>query len=271
MSLDRKRSKEVAVQDQRTKECVTLRQVSRYSHSTFSVGNQTKATCQPEWVRMKNDRIKKSSNRKKSLGRPAKGLASYVTQHKCDSSFMWTQKLQKSNSSPQTVININNPQTSDCTKTLGCCQKYQLATRNTDHSWPTYSHLIMLAHYTRCNMALHPLAHATVSNNTGLFQQSEYIYSWRPLMETPAFQSSLAVSGKKTREGRRAREIKGEREVRASSSPQLKWTVHSPLRAGLLSNMACEWDSSLSSLPHINSSDCESSASAAVCDRYSDI
>lgn len=172
---------------------------------------------------------------------------------------------------PQTVINVNNPQTSDCTKTLGCCQKYLLATRNTDHSWPTYSHLIMLAHYTRRNMALHPPAHATVSNNAGLFQQSEYIYSWRPLMETPAFQSSLAVRGKKARERGRAREIKGEREVCASSSPQLKWTVHSPLRAGLLSNMACEWDSSLSSLPHINSSDRESSAAAAACDRYSDI
>lgn len=52
------------------------------------------------------------------------------------------------------------------TKTQGCCQKYQPVTRkNTDHSWPTYSHLIMLAHYTQCNMALHPLAHATVSNN----------------------------------------------------------------------------------------------------------
>lgn len=194
----------------------------------------------------------------------------------CNPTHMWfillvDTKAAKVQLFPHTVINVNNPQTSDCTKTLGCCQKYQLATRNTDHSWPTYSHLIMLAHYTRCNMALHPLAHATVSNNAGLFQQSEYIYSWRPLIETPAFQSSLAVSSKKTREGRRAREIKGEREVRASSSPQLKWTVHSPLRAGLLSNMACEWDSSLSSLPHINSSDCESSASAAMCDRYSDI
>lgn len=217
---------------------------------------------------MWNDRIKVQE--KQSPPPTQNGLASYVTQHKCDSSFMWTQKLQTSLSSRKqsSTSTIRKPPTA---------QKLSVAVRNTywqretDHSWPTYSHLIMLAHYTRCNMALHPPAHATVSNNAGLFQQSEYIYSWRPLMETPAFQSSLAVSGKKARKRRREREIKGEREVCASSSPKLKWTVHSPLRAGLLSNMACEWDSSLSSLPHINSSDCESSAAAAACDRYSDI
>ncbi len=255
---------------ERTKECVTLRQVSWYRRGTFSVGNQTETMCQPERVWIWNKwKWSRNTENKKSLGRPPKGLASYVTQHKCDSFFIWTHKLRM----PSLPANSLQRQQSANhrlrrrKKTLGCCQKYHLATRNTGHSWPTYSHLIMLAHYTQCNMALHPLAHAAVSNNAGLFQQYEYIYSWRPLMETPAFQSSLTASGKKVR----AREIKGEREERTSSSPQLKWTVHRPLRAGLLSIMACEWDSSLSSLPHINSSDCESSPAAAACDRYSDI
>lgn len=82
--------------DRQTKECVTLRQVSWYRRGTFSVDNQTEATCQPErvwmwnqWNWSKNTECKK----KKSLGRPPKGLASYVTQHKCDSSFIWTHKL----------------------------------------------------------------------------------------------------------------------------------------------------------------------------------
>ncbi len=162
----------------------------------------------------------RNTENKKSLGRPPKGLASYVTQHKCDSFFIWTHKLRM----PSLPTNSLQRQQSANhrlrrrKKTLGCCQKYHLATRNTGHSWPTYSHLIMLAHYTQCNMALHPLAHAAVSNNAGLFQQYEYIYSWRPLMETPAFQSSLTASGKKVR----ASEIKGEREER-TPPPRLSW------------------------------------------------
>lgn len=115
---------------------------------------------------------------------------------------------------PQTAFNVNNPQTSVCTKTLNAVKKkQQAAMQYTDHSWPTYSHLIMLAHYPQCNMALHPLAHATVSNNVRLFQQSECIYSWRPLMETPAFQSSLTASGRlgESKRKKRGREIKPER------------------------------------------------------------
>lgn len=193
-----------------TKECVTLWQVSWYRRGTFSVGNQTETTCQPERVWMWNEwkKQKHREQKEKELGSPPKGLASYVTQHKCDSSFIWTHKLRM----PSLPANSLQRQQSANHRlhkktTFGCFQKYQPATRNTGHSWPTYSHLIMLAHYTQCNMAQHPLAHATVSNNVGLFQQSEYIYSWRPLMETQAFQSSLTASGKKAweREGERER------------------------------------------------------------------
>lgn len=217
--------------------------------------------CQRGRVRKSKDSTqwKRETQRRRARDKEGSplGLPSYVTQHKRDSSFMWTHC--ECPSLLTSTIHKPQPPRKTC--------KYQAATHHTDHSWPTYSHLIILACYPQCNMALHPMAHVTVSNNARLFRQSEYIYSWLPLMETPAFQSSLTASGRQgewaseRKRGPRDKARKEERE-RYAPPPRLSWNglFSGPLRARLLSNMACEWDSSLSSLQHINSSDCEASA-----------
>lgn len=152
MSLDRTRSKEVTTRDRGTKDCVTLRQVSWYDRGTFSVGNQTEARCQPERVRMWNDRMKVKEKQRvqkeKELGSPPKGLASYVTQHKCDSSSVWTHKLRTSLfSRKQSSTSTNRkPPTAQNKKN----KKLSAAVRNTNRQRETQATADLLIHTWLC-------------------------------------------------------------------------------------------------------------------------
>lgn len=72
-----------------------------------------------------------------------KGLVSYVTQHKCDSSFMWTQKLQTSLSSRKqsSTPTIRKPPTA---------QKLLVAVRNTYWKRETQTTADLLIHTWLC-------------------------------------------------------------------------------------------------------------------------
>lgn len=140
-------SPDVSRQNARTKECVALRQVSWYHHGTFSVGNQTKAMCQPERVWMGNDIMKV---KKKHWVQKEKA---WVTPQRvgslCNPTQMWiilhliTQAVNVP-LFPQTVFNINNPQTTDCTK------KFSAAVRITNRQRETQATADLLIHTWLC-------------------------------------------------------------------------------------------------------------------------